>query len=322
MPVFCILFAISAGCSRQALEPQCTIVTIAFPQWVGYGLFYLAQEKGFCKEEGVELDFVDEQLDSARRDAFKQGMLDCEAGTLDLLVSKVAQGAPIMAVMEIGQSSGSDAIVVTEDIRSLEDLAGKRIVLTRDDVGEVFLSFLLSKNMMPLDVVIIVPKRSEEVADAFLKGEADACVTWEPQVTEALKRPGAHILASTKDYPGIIIDTLNVRSDLVENNPGLVRGIMRSWFKALAYYREHPLEASEIIASHYKITSAQYREQVQGLKWADYETQSLPEQQQQWAQAFHIITEIKLANKRISQKPDATKSVTNRLLEELYEDSK
>ncbi|MFH1075218.1 MAG: hypothetical protein V1752_09045, partial [Candidatus Firestonebacteria bacterium] len=78
--LFCIMLtATIAGCSQKP-KVKLTSVTIAFQEWVGYGPFYLAQEKGFCKEEGIELGFIDEQLDSARRDAFKQGMLDCEAG--------------------------------------------------------------------------------------------------------------------------------------------------------------------------------------------------------------------------------------------------
>jgi len=47
------------------------------------------------------LVLIDEQLYSARRNAFKQGMLDCEAGTLDLLVSKATQDMPMAMVMEL-----------------------------------------------------------------------------------------------------------------------------------------------------------------------------------------------------------------------------
>ena len=42
---------------------------------------------------------MDEEIDSARRDAFKSGMLDSEGGTIDLLVSKTAQDTPITAVL-------------------------------------------------------------------------------------------------------------------------------------------------------------------------------------------------------------------------------
>ncbi len=314
--------AFFSGCSKKPQEQKLTSITIAFQEWVGYGLFYLAQEKGFCKEEGIAIVFIDEQLDSARRDALKQGMLDCEAGTLDLLISKAAQDTPIIAVMEIDQSFGSDGIVATEDIKKLEDLIGKKVALARDDVGETFISTLFYQNGLSLNNVTIVPKLPEEVSQAFLNGEADACVTWEPQLTEALKRPVAHILTSSKEHTGIIIDTLNVRRDLAENNPGLVKRLMRSWFKALKFYKGHPNEASEIIAKHYKITPEQYRKQVEGLLWNDYEKQQGPSGYKKWVETFDVIAEVKLANGRIPRKPDASKFLNHTLLEKLYEDSK
>ena len=325
--IFILLILLSSAvflpcCGKKSQEPELTSVTIAFQEWVGYGPFYLAQEKGFCKEEGIELVFVDEQLDPARRDAFKQGMLNCEAGTLDLLISKAAQDTPIVGVMEIDQSFGSDGIVATGDIRKLEDLIGKKVALARDDVGEAFISTLFYKNGLLFNSIIIVPKQPEEVSRAFLNGQADACVTWEPQLTDALKRPNSHILTSSKEHPGIIIDTLNVRKDLVENNPELVKGLMRSWFKALKFYREHPDEASEIIAKHYKISSEQYRKQVEGLLWNDYEEQKAPSEYKEWSEAFDTIVKVKLANGRISQKPDMSKFLNHTLMESLYENSK
>lgn len=314
-----ITLTLITGCAQRPQEPELPHVTIAFQDWVGYGLFYLAQDKGFAQEEGIALNFVDEQLDSARRDAFKQGMLDMEAGTLDLLVSKVAQDTPIVAVMELDQSYGADGIVADEAIKTLEDLAGKRLALARDDVGETFVSALFRNKGLSLTSVSLVPKPPEEVAKAFLAGEADACVTWEPQLSQALQRPGAHLLATSRENPGIILDTLNVRRDLVEKSPATVKKVMRAWFKALKYYRANPQEASEAIAKYYKITPEQYRKQVAGLKWDDYDTQRNPSVAQEWQKAFDVIAEGKLANNRITQKPDALKFINRTLLDPLHE---
>jgi NitT/TauT family transport system substrate-binding protein len=321
--LFISLFALVlfAGCAKQKQEPKLTSVSIAFQEWVGYGPFYLAQEKGFCKENGIELIFIDEPLDAARQEAFKQGMLDCEAGTIDLLVAKAALDVPVVAVMEIDQSAGADAIVASEGINKLEDLAGKKVALTRDDVGETFLSILLHKNNLSFKNLIILPKNTEEVAQTFLNGEADACVTWEPYVSLALKKPLSHILASTKDHPGIIIDTLNVRSDLAENNPELVKNIMKSWFMALHYCREHPDEAYEIISKYYNLTPTQYKEQIRGLKWENSKEQLAYEENKEWIQIFNMITEIKFKNNRISKKPEASKFLNHDLIEKLYENS-
>jgi len=319
--VFCLIPAILffAGCEQRSEKAELERVSIAFQKWVGYGPLYLAQEKGFFKEEGIELVFIDEQLDSARRDAFKQGMLDCEAGTIDLLVSKRAQDTPIVAVLEIDHSLGSDGIVATEDIRTVEDLIGKKVAFARDDVGETFISYLFYKKGLSLDDITIVPRRPEDAWLAFLNGEVDAAVTWEPWLSKAAERDGGHILISSKDVPEIIIDTLNVREDIVKGNPELVKGLMRGWFKALQYHKYHLIEASEIIAPHYDITPEQYRKQVEGLLWEDYATQIHPSEDREWVNAVSAIAELKFASGRISRKPEPERSMNRKLLKELYE---
>ena len=320
---FCLILVIllACGCEHHPEEAEVDRVSIAFQKWVGYGPLYLAQEKGFFKEEGLELVFVDEQLDSARRDAFKQGILDCEAGTIDLLVSKRAEDTPIVAVLEIDHSVGSDGIVATEDIKTVEDLIGKKVAFTRDDVGETFISYLFFKKGLSLDDITIVHRKPDDAWLAFLEGQVDAAVTWEPWLSKAAQRPGGHILISTKDEPEIIIDTLNVRQDIVKNNPQLVKGLMRGWFKAVAYCKEHPVEASEIIAKHYDVTPGEYREQIKGLRWDSYQDQIVEEEADEWLTAFNIISEIKFANGRIPGKPNAAKAIDRTLLEGLYENS-
>ena len=311
-----------SSCSHRHEEARLQKVSIAFQEWVGYGPLYLAQEKGFFKEEGLELVFVDEQLDSARRDALKQGMLDCEAGTIDLLVSKRAEDTPIVAVLEIDHSVGSDGIVAIEDIKKVEDLIGKKVAFARDDVGETFISYLFYKKGLSLDDITIVPRRSDDAWQAFLNGEVDAAVTWEPWLSKAAQRQGGHILISTRDEPDIIIDTLNVRQDLVESNPELIKGLMRAWFKAIKYYKENPVEASEIIAKHYDTTPGEYREQVKGLKWSSYQEQTGQGEADEWFTTFNTISEIKFANGRIPRKPNAAGAIDRTLLEGLYENSK
>lgn len=317
------LVAGMAGCARHRTEaPKPKKVTIAFQEWVGYGLFYLAQEKGFCRDEGIELVFIDEQLDSARRDAFRLKMLDCEAGTIDLLVSKRARGVPLVAVMELDRSYGADGIVATRDIRTVGDLTGKRVAMARDDVGETFVSHVLHRAGLSLDKVTTVLEAPDRVGEAFLREGADAAATWEPQLSRALGRPGAHVLVSTRDEPGIIIDTLNVREDIVRADPKLVRGLMRAWFRALEYYREHPVEARAIIAPHFNYTPEQYGKAVEGLTWTTYAGQTASNEAGSRIDAFNEVAAVKLLNKRISAKPDAASGFNDALLKGLYEDSR
>lgn len=317
----CIILMATAGCGQKAEGPSLKKVSIAFQSWIGYGPFYLGAEKGFFKDEGIELFFVDEQLDSARRDAFKEGMLDCEAGTLDLLVTKRAQDTPVVAVLELDQSFGGDGIVAAKEIKSLEDLIGKKVAFARDDVGETFISYVFYKRGLLLKDIDIISRESEKVAAAFLNGEADAVVTWEPWLSAALKRPGAHILISSRNVPGVIIDTLNIREDIVKNDPRLVQGLLRGWFKAVEYYQEYPLEASEIIAKYYNISADEYRNNITGLKWTGYKEQADPERLKSWLEVFDTVSDIKFKNGRIGYKPPAQTAIDSAFLKKLYEDS-
>jgi NitT/TauT family transport system substrate-binding protein len=215
-------------------------------------------------------------------------------------------------------SFGGDGIVATSDIQKLEGLYGKTVALARDDVGESFISFLFHKYGLSLDKLTFVAKRPQEVAQAFLIGEVDAVVTWEPWLSQALERSASHILVSSKEESGVIIDTLNIREDIIKNNPALVKGLMRGWFKAVEYCQEHPQEASEIIAGHYNLTAEEYRKQLEGLRWLDYRGQLSQERYNSWVDVFNTVAEIKFLNGRISKKPDAQSALNQELLKGLY----
>ncbi len=313
-----LVLAVS-GCAQQ--PRKLTRITIAFQSWVGYGPFYLGVEKGFFSDEGIDLMFVDEQLDSSRRDAFKAGILDCEAGTIDLLVSKRAQNTPIVGVLELDRSFGGDAIVVNKEIKSLDDLIGKRITFARDDVGETFLSYLFYKNGLSFKNISVVSYGPEDVASAFLNKEAVAVATWEPWVSKALSKPGAHILISSKEEEGIIIDTLNISEELIKNNPKLVKALVRAWFRSVEYCKKHPEESGQIISKYYNISPKAYDESVSKLKWTEQKEQVNLGKSGKWKEVFDTVAKIKFENNRIVKKPDSESSLNTKLIQEIYENS-
>jgi ABC-type nitrate/sulfonate/bicarbonate transport system substrate-binding protein len=98
-----------------------------------------------------------------------------------------------------------------------------------------------------------------------------------------------------------------------------VRKLMRGWFKALAFYKAHPAEASASIAPHYNLSAAEYAKQLAGLKWIDYQEQQNAAQAGKWVELFNAIAELKLANQRIAEKPEAAQFLNQNLLKTLYE---
>ena len=311
----------SAGCVKAPEKPAISSMNIAIFNWVGYGPFYLGKEKGLFEKEGLNLTIVTEDLDSARRVAFKAGMLDSATGTIDLLVVKLAYDTPIVSVCELDRSAGADGIVAAEGIKTFEDLIGKRVALARDDSGETFLSYLFYKKGLPFEKLTIMAGSPENIAQIFLGGESDAVATWEPELSRALARPGSHIIASSKEYPDVIVDVLEVRQDVVQKKPGTVKALMRGWFAAVEYYKSNPMEASAIIAPYFKITPEEYRKSVQGLRWFGYAEQKRPELQQRFMDTFNTIAAIDFARGRIPKKPSAEAAIDMSLLNTLYPSS-
>lgn len=318
----CLLLLPGCGRKEEGSEGPSRL-SIVIQSWVGYGPLYLASDKGFFAEEGLEILFVREELDAARCDALKAGLLDVEAGTIDQLVSKRASDTPVHAVAILDLSMGADAVVATRDIRNVHDLIGKRVALARNDVGETLLSFLFHKAGLSLDQITIVPRAPDKVAQAFLDGDVDAAVTWEPWVTRALARPGTHVVVSTRDEPGIIVDVLNVRTDILRENPEAVKKLLRGWYRAVEYCRAHPAEACRIIAPHFGVTAEEYGKQIAGLHWpshketlADFGNADNPGR---LYTTFDTIADIKHKNGRIARKPRAADAIQPEILMTLFD---
>ena len=51
--------------------------------WVGYGPFYIARDKGFFKEEGVDVELVIMEDTPIKMGALMAGQLDLVASTVD-----------------------------------------------------------------------------------------------------------------------------------------------------------------------------------------------------------------------------------------------
>ena len=93
---------------------------------------------------------------------------------------------------------------------------------------------------------------------------------------------------------------------------------MRAWFKALKYYREQPLDASEIIAPHYKLPAEKYRKSVEGLRWIDYALQDDPLEHRALIETFNEITELKYSNGKVAKKTPIGDAINTELLKVLY----
>src|SRR5215510_7281381 len=106
-----LLVLMQAQCSKRGP------FRVAFNTWVGYGPFYVAQERGFFKAEGLDVQLQRIEGTGDRRAALIAGRIEALGSTIDDLVVGASQGVQARMVLGIDQSSGADGIVAVDTVK-------------------------------------------------------------------------------------------------------------------------------------------------------------------------------------------------------------
>src|SRR5205823_9752419 len=109
------------------------------------------------------------------------------------------------------------------------------------------LSYILEKNGMSVQDVIRSTLAAQPAAQAFVAGQGDAALTYEPYLSTIRAKPEAgKILVTSKEYPGVV-DVPVFKKDFIEKNPKIVKAPVDSFFEALAMIKGEPATAYELM---------------------------------------------------------------------------
>lgn len=233
--------------SDQDEQSGTTTLRLAFPTWVGYTPMYIAQEKGFFEKYGLEVELTVIEGLAERKMALAGGKLDGLAISADSLLNLSAEGMDVKAVYVLDNSNGSDGIAATEDITSPEDLKGKRVAVEENMCEHFFLLKVLEEYGMTADDIEIVPMNTSDAGAAFIANEVDACVVYEPYLSQCAER-GANTF-TTKDYDVPLIDVIGFTTEIMESNPEAIKNFIKAIDEADQYWEENPDECAEICYS-------------------------------------------------------------------------
>jgi NitT/TauT family transport system substrate-binding protein len=264
------LLALTAlgGCQAQRGS---RVYRIGLGPWVGFGPFYLAKEKGFFQEAGLQVDLIVLTGLAERNSALKAGRIDALAAPVDYFVLSAGNNLETKVVMAVDESAGGDGIVARSSIRKVDDLRGKRLAFQRGLPSEFFLRALLRQSGLALDQLETVDMETAQAGAAFISGKIDAAVVWEPWLTKASQEGNGHVLASTREHPDLIVDCLAFNQSIVSGHPNDVQGIVNALLKAVQYWKGQPGEANRIMAPPFQVNSERYAEILKGLRFADLE---------------------------------------------------
>ena len=252
--IFSFSFLIS--CSPEPENSDLAVLEIAVDDWPGFYPVVLAQEMGYFEEEGILVNYHFSDNARQQRLEFESGEYDGITLSLGSLISIKEVDTQVKVVLLTDMSTTGDAVVVSPEIQSVEDLKGKRIIASTTGYGEIVVQAMLDQAGLKSNDIIWVPLEEPETAlSLLLEGKVQGFQTWEPWVSRAIEG-GAYPIFTGEDIPGLILDAVGFHGEVIDERPADVQAFVNGWFKAVDFWLENPDEAAEIISEALEIESS------------------------------------------------------------------
>ena len=232
--------------------------------WTLYGEhapFFVALDKGFYKEEGLEVEIVEGSGSTTVAQLAANQTNPVAYVDAATMMRGVGAGMPIKAVGVTLQQSPMSFIYRADNPRptKIEEIKGSRIAITAGDASlAIFTAFLGKLNMPMSDVQLITVANPQAKEQAVLNKQADALLGYFMDQGPRMQLQTGVKMGWTRLYDMAGVTTLS--SAIIVNNDWLKDGknadrlkrFLRASQRGWDYTDKHRDEAAEIFLKHAK----------------------------------------------------------------------
>lgn len=255
--VLVIIAAFLAGCAGQAAPTPAALTPITLQlQWVTQAQFagyYVALDKGWYKEEGLDVTIIPGGPDQSSVDLVSSGTRDFGTALLADLAVAVEAGKPVIGISQIQQKNGLLLIAKkTSAIQGPKDFVGKKIGLWTGSFEAQFNALMAQQGISSGQYSRVSQGYS---MNAFTGDQLDvaSAMTYNEyySVLEAGYTPADLTIIDYAnyglDFPG---DTLFTSKSTAQQNPDLCAKMVRASLRGWQYAIAHPDEAVSIVLKY------------------------------------------------------------------------
>src|SRR6266705_3387529 len=241
-------------------------VGIGISGWTGFAPLTLANQAGIFKKNGLDVT-IKKIPQKDRHLAIASGDVQCAATTVE---TWNANGVATKQIFQLDKSYGADGMATRNDVASIKDLKGKTIAASAPGTAPYFtLAWMLKKNGLSVKDVTVVNLEPAAAAQAFVAGQNDAAMTYEPYLSTVRAAPDkGKIIATTLDYP-MVMDTFGCTPKFLTENPKAAQALTASYFEALEMIKSDPKKSYEIMGADVKQSGEQFGNSAKYLRWQD-----------------------------------------------------
>ena len=252
------------------------------PQWTPQAQFagyYVAFERGFYKEAGVDVDIQHPSTSYSAFNRLFEGSSDIITQQLVQAMVEIDRGMPLVNILQTSQQNGLMLVSRTDSIRTLDDFRGKKVGVWIVGFGDLVYMMDVDKEMNIQWVPFL------EGMNLYISGALDGTLAMsyneylQIRVSGHENKPFVRIRDTEYDFPE---DGVYVTIDFYRKNKDKVNAFVEASKRGWEYAHEHPEEALDIV-----------------MKWVEKEQVHTNRLHQQW-----MLEEIlRLQCKKGQEKP-------------------
>lgn len=305
--LFVLAFLFSQVLNACSVEQHLSTLQIGITSWAGFDIILYAQEAGFFKRRGLDVQLIrfENQQDSCR--AVLRGYLDAAfASFWDVMQTDPGNDKPAV-ILVTNISHGSDGIVTQPAIKSVKDLRGKRVGAKLGTVNHLILLEALKIHQIKPHEVQIEDISNETAVELMSKKKLDAAVIWQPLLSETAEKIKGNVVFTTKELDSLVIDTLVSRTTTVREKQQQLTQFALTWFDLMHAVETKPTQVFRTVGQKLGQTEESFSRDYAGLNKGDMAMQQrMFKQQKRLQKAIAQMAELLKTDPRAARilRPD------------------
>lgn len=212
--------------------------------------FFVAKEKGFFADEGIDFDYFVYENGVKEMDAFKANAID--VGYLGMAPATLKRiQADVNITIVAGVNAEGSAIIARSGIANVSALKGKNVAIPGfGTVQDILLRVALDNQGLDYSKLaggaptVTGPWNMPTLLNA---SSIDAYIAWEPYCARAVQEGYGHAVATSHDiWPEHPCCVVAVRTEFLEQNLELVKKIVRVHIRATRWITANTVESIDI----------------------------------------------------------------------------
>lgn len=256
-----ILIAVIAGAYLTLGTSSANQIRVGYLPSTGDSLYFIAKEKGYFAEEGLDVSLNEFQTGPDEINALLADKLDVEAGGVGEPLSFINNGKDLLI---IGGAMGGDSAVIAKDNATANQLKnnskafeGKTVATVKMSTPDVTIKGALAQSGVNLSKVNFVEfKTAADVVQAVKSGKASVGLVWPPFQYTAQEQGMVIVKYSDEYLPNHPCCRIVTTSAKVNGSEDKWVKFERALIKAYNYYKTNETGTVDIVGKYVQMEPA------------------------------------------------------------------